>query len=719
MTILIAEKPSVGRELAKAVNATETKNGYMAGGILNGDQCCVTWAIGHLVRISADTPQQWNRSSLPVLPERFTLEPVEGRRQQLETIRRLLNNCDLVVNCGDAGREGELIQRYILQWCGYRGPVSRLWISSLTDSAVLHGLRNLRPGKDYEPLFHAGRARDEADWLVGMNATMALTAAVRERQPYSKGVLSLGRVQTPTLAMVCSRYMEHRDFVPEDFWRIKLHTSAKGVKFEALSVERYRRMSDAESGRKRALIALLEVVSADTERRNVMPPPLHDLTSLQKTANSRYGMTADETLKNAQSLYEKKLLTYPRTGSRYITDDVMETMVSRLKQLVSEPLLGPHADALLKNGPSRRCVKPDKVSDHHALLTEAGKAEGMTETEKKIYLLVAERMIEAMSSPCIEDVMTVKLKASDIMFTASGTTVVDAGWKSVRKDPSAKQETADESEDKNQKLPQMREGDKLVLDKAELVKGITKPKPIHTESTLLAAMETAGKELEDQGLKEAMKGCGIGTPATRAAIIETIKKRGYVKTDGKKLIPTESGLAVWKLTKDMLIADVAMTGEWEQALEEISRSNLSEGLFKERIREYASHVTEQIFIKEIPSETGSMEDTDEKATCPLCGKEMSIRDEFAKCHNKDCGLYMNRTAFGKKLGKKTVKKLLENGTTGIVRGLKGKSGKEFEARLKLKTVEKDGRWFANVEPIFDSPSSSKKKTYGSSSRTKR
>lgn len=716
MTILIAEKPSVGRELARVVHASEMHDGYISGGTLNGDECCVTWAVGHLVAIDAPTPTQWSQEHLPSLPERFSLEPIKERKKQLETIKRLLGRCDLVVNCGDAGREGELIQRYILQWCGYRGPVQRLWISSLTDEAVRHGLRTLKPGAQYDALFQAGRARNEADWLVGMNATMALTAAVRAKKPSMKGVLSLGRVQTPTLAMICSRYVQHRDFVPVDFWRVKINTSSQGVRFDVLSETRFEQRSRAESARKRAEVSLLEVVDAVSERRNVSPPLLHDLTSLQRIANTRLGLTADATLRAAQTLYEKKFITYPRTGSKYISDDILKTIPRRLNALLSDSSLGQFASDLLNQELNTRSVDASKITDHHALLIENNKLEGVTETERAVYMLVAERMLEAFSRPSIEDVMRIRLKSSDEYYVASGTSVVDAGWKAISKLKEKTEDKQQEADDKEQILPQVKIGNSLVVHKTEVVHGETRPKPIHTEASLLSAMEHAGKEIEDKELQEVMKGCGIGTPATRASIIETLKKRRYVTLTGKKLIPTEAGLGVWELTSNMLISDVAMTGQWEQRLDDITRGVQSEYAFGQDIRDYTRKIVDEIFCEAENTEIKNTSSELESVKCPFCEGEMFIKDEYVRCKVKECGLYMNRTVFGKKLGPKTSKKLLETGRTGIVRGFKSKTGKEFEARLKLKLVEKDGKRYANVELVFDTPDTGKKKKYGSYGR---
>lgn len=723
MTILIAEKPSVGRELARAVHASETKDGYIAGGHLNGDECCVTWAIGHLVSIDSPTPTQWTRESLPVIPDRFTLNAVQERKKQLETIKKLINSCDMVVNCGDAGREGELIQRYILKWCGYKGPVMRLWISSLTDEAIRHGLRTLRPSSEYDCLYQAGKARNEADWIVGMNATMALTAAVREKKPGTKGVLSLGRVQTPTLAMVCSRYHQYKTFVPQDFWRVRLTTACGGVKFEVMSEIRFDEKAKAESVRKRAEVSLLEVISSENTRKNVAPPLLHDLTSLQKTANTRYGMSADETLKLAQALYEKKLLTYPRTGSKYISKDILATIPERLKPLFKDYKLGDLAVKLSHSDLNTRCVDATKVTDHHALLIEKNTPEGLTESEKKIYMLVAERMIETFSSPSIEDVMKIRMKASDHFFIASGTSIIEPGWKNVRKTDENEKDDSQEADDKNQKLPNIKQGDRLNVTKSETVQGTTKPKPIHTESSLLAAMENAGREVEDKDVQKAMKESGIGTPATRASIIETLKKRKYIALTGKKLVPTEAGMTVWEMTSGMLISDVALTGKWEQRLEDITRGLHSSLEFGQDIRQFTRKITDEIFSSVDKTEIGSLNTTADNEVktikCPFCEGEMFVKDEYVKCKVKECGLYFNRTVCGKVLGPKTTKKLLETGKTGIVKGFKSKTGKDFEAKLRLKMIEKDGKRYANAELVFDSPENGHKKRQGSSSWTKR
>lgn len=697
MKLLIAEKPSVAQELARAVGAYQRNEGYIAGGSLHGEPCRVTWAVGHMVEMTcADTPARWSREALPLIPETFVLNPVKGREKQLGVIRTLLRDTDTVVNCGDAGREGELIQRQILSWCGWRGPVQRLWISSLTDEAVRQGLRNLHRGKDYDPLYHAGKARSEADWLVGINATMALTVAAREKNPSARGVLSLGRVQTPTLAMVCRRYIENRDFVPQDYWTVTLDTASRGTAFTVTSRRKFDSERQAKEVRDAAAASDITVIESVTRRRELNPPLPHDLTSLQKAANSRYGLTAQQTLTIAQHLYEKKLLTYPRTGSRYITEDVLATVHERMRALQDHPELGQYARSMQAKGLNMHCVDASKVTDHHALLIEKTPAEGLTEDERRIYDLVAARMLEAFSARCVQDVTTALFRCAGETFKATGTLTLSAGWKAVLKEPE-KETGENDDEEPDQTLPQLSEGDILPVVKAQTKAGRTRPKPLHTEATLLSAMETAGREVEDDALREAMKDCGLGTPATRAAIIETIKSRGYVRMQGKKITPTEEGMAVWGLVKDMEIANPEMTGQWEKALGEIAAGRLRTDRFDARIREYTAQVTAQMLGSDAAGIGGEGRTV---VKCPECGAEIRIWKTNAKCTNPDCGLWMSREAFGRNLSESAMADILTKGRSGVIRGLKSREGRTFDARLTLSVTVKDGRRYGNLRPEF-------------------
>lgn len=729
MIVLIAEKPSVGMELARITGCRDRHDGYMDGGHisngpLNGEQCCVTWAIGHLIEIAQDEKTaalHWKIDNLPVIPDRFLLEPRKkdgkpdpGYLKQLKIIRELFSRCKAIVNCGDAGREGELIQRYIHQWCIEQDPscdkpVWRMWTSSMTDEALRKGLADIRPGEKYDPLYQAGRSRSEADWLVGVNATEALTLAVQRQVSGEKRVFSLGRVQTPTLALVCSRYLENKNFVPETFWTVRLMTEAKGESFVINSDKRFKAFEEANSVTTRCRNSMIEVTSVETKPKTIQPPLLHDITSLQQEASKRYGFDPDETLKILQKLYEDKLVTYPRTGSRFISHDVLSTIPGRIQTLTQHSNAKIRAAALRLQavgigGLNRRSVNDGKVTDHHALIVEKTAPSSLSGKEEKIYNLVASRMLEAFSSPCECEVLSVKFTCASEGFATSSTKTLQPGWKSVlgEQPETTGDRKADDSEEQEQKLPDLKEGDMLPVKKAETVEGKTKPKPIYTMNTLLDAMKTAGKESDDDDVKAAMKDIGIGTPATRASIIKILMdtRRFIKKEKGEKVLPTETGLEVYNLIKDMDIANVEMTGRWEIALNLIADGKMDPSKFDTMIRTFTGQITSQIKETVIGDGLANAAHA-EDVTCPRCGGRVKIWDQNARCTNKECGLNLNRTVWGKHLNESAVKHLLENGKTGLIKGFVSKDGKTFNARLKLVINEKDGRYYANVKPEFD------------------
>ena len=726
MITLIAEKPSVGMELARITGCRSRCEGYMEGGRLQGQECRVTWAIGHLCQLSEDEATQalhWKAGNLPVLPQQFLLSPRLGKDRkpdpgyvkQLRIIEKLFAETDVIVNCGDAGREGEVIQRWIYQYvCDKnprcRKPVKRLWISSMTDEAIRDGLSNLMPSEEFTPLFLAGKARAEADWLVGINATEALTLAVKRGNPQERRVFSLGRVQTPTMALVCARYLENKAFVPQPFWTVKIDTAAKGISFSVTSDKRFDTYGAAEAVSKRAAVSLLEVAEAEHKGKSIAPPLLHDQTSLQQEASSRYDMSPDETLAIVQKLYEMKLVTYPRTGSRFIPKDVLRTIPERIRALAmnaTDPSIRSAATRMssLDAGQlGRRSVNDGKVTDHHALLVEKTAVPGLGMREQKIYNLIAERMLEAFAAPCECDVFSVKFTCAGESFSASATKVLKPGWKAVRGIKDAPGESGGQSSDNDQeqtRLPELTVGDRLPVRKAETVQGMTKPKPLYTYDSLLEAMKTAGKDSDDDEVKSALKDIGIGTAATRAGILKILLDvRKYIRKDGKKIIPTETGLEVYNLVKDMAIADVALTGRWEIALSMIADGKMQAKAFDSGIRTLTEEVTRQLLDASV-GDGFSKAAQAEAITCPCCGGEVKVWETYAKCTNKDCGLSMNRTVFGKRLAPVTIKRFLEAGKTGLVRGLQSKSGKTFDARLKRNIIEKDGKRYANCELEFD------------------
>ena len=684
MIVIIAEKPSVARELAKIVGANKREDGYLSG---NG--YCVTWAFGHLVQIT--TPESevpWKSEFLPILPEGFFLEPGqtvkdgkripdEGYVRQLNIIKGLFDNCEYIINAGDAGREGELIQRYIYAYVGCTKPVKRLWISSLTDKAIREGLQQLHENSEFDTLYAAGKARSEADWLVGINATRALSIIA------GKGVRSLGRVQTPTLAMVCRRYLENRDFVPQAFWNLRVTSEKDGVSFRAITRDRFLEKAKADEALQKVRSAgKMTVTKMEKKEKSLNPPYLHDLTSLQKEANKRYNMSAQDTLDTAQRLYEKKVLTYPRTGSKFVPEDVFATLPALIAQQQGHQKFGRYASSLAGTALNKHSVDATKVTDHHALLPTEVLPQGLSEIEQKVYDLVLARLLEAVSPKCDILSTNIEFMVDDIQLSAKGNVIVRPGWKAVLNDkPGGK--AAGEGEEEEQDLPAFAVGDEAAVVDVEQTEGKTKPKPLHTEASLLEAMEHAGKEVDDEDLKSALKDVGIGTPATRAGEIETILKRGYVTREKKSLVPTSMGLAIYEAVKDKYIANVEMTGRWETSLSKIVDGKVSAQAFDGSIRRYVQALTSEILsITDVSLRAAAMAEAEPDAIkCPKCGGPMRVWDTNVKC--KVCGHSIWRTVAGKLLSEATMKKVITSGTTQVLKGFRSKAGKEFEAALKL------------------------------------
>lgn len=678
MKTIIAEKPSVAREIARVVDARKREEGYFTG---NG--YAVTWAFGHLVQLALPEAygiKGFNRDALPVIPDAFKLvaraektekgnRPDSGVLKQIDIIRRLFEESERIIVATDAGREGELIFRYLYQYINCHTPFNRLWISSLTDKAIREGLNNLRNGVDYDNLYLAARARSEADWLVGINGTQALSLAA------GRGTYSVGRVQTPTLAMVCARYWENRRFTPETFWQLHLAVKGEGedvVKFT--SEEKWKDGDTANGLYKRIKETCKEIRITQVERKEKTeePPLLYDLTTLQKEANSRYGLTAEQTLAIAQKLYEAKLITYPRTSSRYIPDDVFETIPKLLEKLQRDEQLGSHVSRL--GTLARRSVDGGKVTDHHALLTTGLHPIGIYKDELTVYRMIATRMVEAFSAPCVKEVTTVRAdvlasdgeKCCDTAFTVKGSIIRQTGWRGVCGET-----------DGDTLLPDWKEGDVLSLSACSITEGKTKPKPLHTEATLLAAMETVGKEIEDDTLRQAIKDCGIGTPATRAAIIETLLKREYMVRVKKTLVPTEKGLALYSIVKGMDIANVEMTGRWEAELARIERGEKAAADFNAEIEAYTRRITADLLASE-----KLFRARETTFACPKCGKgSMRFYAKVVKCDNEACALPVFRQVAGKLLSDKEITDLLTEGRTAVLHGFKSKQGKSFDAAL--------------------------------------
>ena len=671
-TCIIAEKPSVARDIARIVGANSRQDGY-----LEGNGYFVTWAMGHLIALAMPEAYgftAYKAEDLPIRPNPFQLIVRQVRKdkeyisdpaalKRLKIIRSCFDRADRIIVATDAGREGELIFRWIYAHLGCRKPFYRLWISSLTDKAIREGMANLKSGNNYENLYHSAQARAEADWLVGINASRALSIARR-------GGYSLGRVQTPTLAMVCRRYIENRDFSSAPYWKLSAFTEKEGMSLKAIGAIDY----ESESSAQTALAALrsqsrLTIESVTRKVGHTSPPLLYDLTALQKEANRCHGFSADKTLSIAQSLYEKKITTYPRTGSRYISEDVFEE-VPVLLHKIGKPLSNPL---------NRHSVDNDKVTDHHAIIPTGETPQGLSADEVTFYQMVVTRFVEAFSPDSEEERVQVQFTDDTNIFTWKACRQISLGWKAVQKNKATEtEEKEDGDEQVLSSLPNLTEGEVLPLVDAEITEHKTKPKPLYTEATLLSAMENAGREVEDVESKKAMAECGIGTPATRANIIETLILRDYIRREKKAIVPTEKGLAVYEIVKDKKIANAEMTGSWELALAAIEAGQMPPERFAQGINSYISTICEELLS--LASEQKSYP----TYRCPECGSEsVGIYAKVAKCRNKDCNFHVFREVCGTLLSEDNIRDLLTTGRTPILNGLTSKAGKKFNARLVL------------------------------------
>ena len=651
MIVCIAEKPSVGKEIAKILGATTIHKGYMEG---NGYQ--VTWAFGHLCRqLEPDEyyPQwkYWKISSLPMFPPEYKIAAAKdkGVKEQLDIIKKLFKGATKIINCGDAGQEGEVIQRWIQQLVGVHCPVERLWISSLTDEAIRNGFQQLHPQSDYDNLYEAGFARSCGDWLLGMNCTRLYSCKYGKLgQP-----LSIGRVQTPTLAMIVNRDEEIANFVPKPYWI--LQTRYKGAIFTS---ERGR-LDDESTGDNivRSIMGHeLYIDGVEMKKRQELPPQLYDLTSLQVDCNKKYGYSADLTLKTLQNLYEKKLTTYPRVDTKYLTHDIYDKCPQILAELSGDyvPYVSPLQGKVLPK--SSRVFDDSKVTDHHALMP-TGEKPGSTLSieEKNVYDLIVRRFIGVFYPPCIIAQTIVHAHVVAEKFKVTGNAILDFGWKTIV------QNVDEEKDGENGKvnLPVFTSGEHGVHQPSLVKKMTTPPKP-YTEATLLQAMETAGKMVEDETLREALKENGIGRPSTRAAIIETLLRRKYVEKSKKNLLSTSTGRALIHVIKAKMLVSPETTGYWEHKLRLIERGQLTRDSFMEELGQQVTQIIEDVkndtsakIVSSAP--VAISKQPDRKAmtssrrrmsgaqlvgkTCPECGVGRIIRGKysyFCSNHNNGC-----------------------------------------------------------------------------------
>jgi len=707
-TLVVAEKPSVGRDLSGALPGSFAKH----EGYLESDTHIITWAVGHLVELVEPEDyderfKRWRMADLPILPEAFRLKPRDSKsRKQLDVVLKLLKREDVaaVINACDAGREGELIFAYVYEvYLRARGakpkPVERLWISSMTKQAIREGFEHLRPGEQMASLEAAARSRSEADWLVGMNATRAAT--IRGRA-WVGGVVSLGRVQTPTLAMIVSREREIQAFVPEPYWLVHAGFDAgyEGLWFEGDETrlkdgERAGAIADKVNGAEGL------VTSVERKEASERSPLLYDLTSLQRDANRRFGFSAQRTLRTAQSLYEgRKAITYPRTNSRYLSGD----MVSLLKptaatlESIAEYAEGARFVLALESLPLGRVVNDAKIEDHHAIIptNDEHDVELFSDDERRIFDLVARRFLAVFHPPARYANTTVVTEIEGESFRTRGKVTLAAGWRAVyghgASENGRKNEAGEAEEDgEGGELPALVEGQKVLCVNTESEGKETKPRPRYNEATLLQAMETAGKLIDDEELREAMKEHGLGTPATRAETIETLIRREYIERAGKELHPTPKGLQVISMLEEHPLTSAELTGDWEKRLGDIEHGSGERVAFMHEIERFTRETVEKIAA--LDREKLRPERV-ELGLCPRCGAETSeiIRENsraygctsWKSREEAGCGFVIWKKIAGRSITPEIARQLLAIGRTNdVISGFRSRGGKHFRARLVL------------------------------------
>jgi len=712
-TLVIAEKPSVGqRDLARVLPGPFTKG----EGFLEGPEHVITWAVGHLVQL-ADPDEyneqfkKWRMADLPIVPEHFKLVIRDERsKKQMNVVRRQLGRSDVavVVNACDAGREGELIFAYLYEKAGSSLPVKRLWLNSMTATAIREAFAALRPGTELASLEAAARSRSEADWIVGMNATRAAT--IRLRSSFD-GAVSLGRVQTPTLAILARREEEIRAFTPEPYWVVDAAFEAVAEPAQRTYEGRFHaganpRISSAEEAT--AIVAACkrgdgEITKLEKSQRTERPPLLYDLTSLQRDANSRFGFAARRTLSAAQRLYEEhKALTYPRTNSRFLTRDMIAEIkpIARLVGGRTEYSAAAQYVLGLDVLPLARIVDDAKVTDHHAIIpTRADRhpVERMSDDDLRIYDLVVRRFLAAFHPEAIFENTRVETTVARHVFRTRGTLMLVPGWRGVY-GASSGAEQPDDDEGREQQLPRLEPGERARVERVDSEKKMTKPPRRYTEGSLLGAMETAGKLVDEEELREAMKDSGIGTPATRAAIIERLLQVGYIEREGRALVVTEKGLNVIRLLGAHALTSPSLTGEWEHRLANIEAGADSREAFMGDIVKFTQDTVSELDtkLKDVRIPRANL------GPCPVCGHDIVENRKGYSCWSREdpgCGFVIWKSKAGKQLPLSVARELIRTGRTDKpVTGFRGRSGKSFRARLALIQSD-DGKWRVD----FDEP----------------
>ena len=648
MKVCIAEKPSVAREIASVLGANSRKDGYFEG---NGYQ--VTWTFGHFCTLKEPHEytaiwKRWSLELLPMIPPRFGIKLIEndGVSKQFKVIESLIAKADEVINCGDAGQEGELIQRWVMQKAQCKCPVMRLWISSLTEESIREGFNKLRDEKEFDKLYEAGLSRAIGDWLLGMNATRLYTVKYGQ----NKSVLSIGRVQTPTLALIVNRQQEIENFDPEPYWELK--TIYRATPFSSVK-GRFTTQEEGEKFLDEIRDAEFEIVDISTKKGEEAPPRLFDLTSLQVECNKKFSLSAEDTLKTIQSLYEKKLTTYPRVDTTYLSDDMYPKIASIMRGLSGyEELVKPLLSAKIKK--TKKVFDNTKVTDHHAIIPTGVSANNISEPERKVYNLVTERFIAAFYPNCKVSTTTVLGEANGVKFKTTGKQILEPGWRVVmnrNKAQPVQDEDESEKED-NAILPDFVKGEKG-RHNPSLTEKWTQPPKYYTEATLLRAMETAGKLVENEELRDALKENGIGRPSTRAAVIETLFKRNYIRKERKNLYATSTGVELINTIQDDLLKSAELTGLWEKKLRQIERREYEPRQFINELKEMLTQIVNNVKKEKYKSisieaplagqekkKTAARKPKTEKKAvpiCPLCGGEILQGNAAYGCSNWKTG----------------------------------------------------------------------------------
>jgi len=712
-TLVVAEKPSVGRDIASALPGSfkQAKDKTY----LEGDDYLITWAVGHLVGLAepeAYDPKlkKWRFADLPIVPDKFKLVPNDERaKKQLHAIHRLMarEDVDVVVNACDAGREGELIFAYVYETAKVKKPVQRLWLNSMTRKAIEEAFGQLRPGEEMASLEAAARSRSEADWVVGMNATRA--ASIRLRAAFD-GAVSLGRVQTPTLALVVKREQAIRDFKPEPYWLVEAKFSADQARRYAGRYLGGKRIAEEEAAKivKEVEGQPGEITKLEKKEERENPQLLYDLTTLQRHANTMYGFSARRTLAAAQRLYEEhKALTYPRTNSRYLSGDLVAEIKPTAELVGHNPQYRKASEYVtaLESLPLGRVVNDEKVTDHHAIIPTRSEHDlsKMGGDELKVYDLVAKRFLAVFHPEAVFERTRVETTVATHIFRTSGRVLLVAGWKAVYGEEAENGDRAEDDTGGDQLLPKLEQGETVQTDAVESLRKETQPPRRFTDASLLGAMETAGKDIDDAELREAMKDSGIGTPATRAAIIERLISVGYIEREGRALMATEKGMQVIKLLGEHALTSPTLTGEWEHRLGLIEQGEDSRQGFMSDIKKFAEDTIQELDkLKGVKIERANL------GPCPICGRDIIENRKGYSCWSREdpgCGFVIWKQKAGKTLPASVVKELIESlrlsieagddppvgRTTKPVTGFRSRAGRSFRAKLALQQNE-EGKW---------------------------